>query len=726
MKRSLVLAALIALVASCAKSPQEQQQSLLDEGTKQIEKYQFAEADETFSRLTADFPASPAGRYGSGLALESQFLFYDALQVYMAVIEVAPSYAPAHAAAARVYLRLGKAEHAVRKYAAAAALPGCDPLVRGRRVAALIRIRDFDAAEEALRGAVASGLGEGPVDILTARLQVHRQQRDSAAATFEQALAAGVETPEFYVLAAEYCEDRGLVDSAMMFSAKSLEAGKPGFERRQDHFFRCLEHRYLYDARRLMQPVAAQDHTGSVISVMRMHYYWSEGDSHAAEKATARFWQLHDGRISPIIYDMKTRWMISDMMTCIGDLDMARSNVGRSDYVQSFRDFMNDEIELVGQIIPDLPSSPVMMRGTQGFKKGEKEFWLADLFMLRRNRMMKEFNARVDSLLAEHGSDPSWLTGLADVCARRLSALYDDAEQYYRRALQHDPYYRPALEGWVDMYQRRQMFAQARDVMKNHAPLVDAYPDLLLRQAAILARTGDLEAAKEKFRANYMHDRGDLAWYVDFADALARKDDLQGAAEVITLAVQANTENPDAYVAAGRWQADRGEYDTALVLADKGLALELENAAAGAIRAWSLCGLGETERAGEEFEQLLKSARGNVDVNTYYSRCLASTATDFRKAENLARTAVFLDGGSLASLMNLCHVYLQSDKIDFMRGEASRASHSYADSPDAYYYIGLADFRNGKPAARENLEKAIDLGLWGEKLVQAEDMLAKL
>jgi hypothetical protein len=76
--------------------------------------------------------------------------------------------------------------------------------------------------------------------------------------------------------------------------------------------------------------------------------------------------------------------------------------------------------------------------------------------------------------------------------------------------------------------------------------------------------------------------------------------------------------------------------------------------------------------------------------------------------------------------MNLSYVYFQTGRYDLSRGEALKASQSRKDEPEPFFRVGMAMFMEEKEEARENLEKAIELGLKGEKLEIARQTLQKL
>ena len=76
--------------------------------------------------------------------------------------------------------------------------------------------------------------------------------------------------------------------------------------------------------------------------------------------------------------------------------------------------------------------------------------------------------------------------------------------------------------------------------------------------------------------------------------------------------------------------------------------------------------------------------------------------------------------------MNLCYVYDREGRYDLSRAEAFKACKVFPKEPEPFFRLGIAMYREGKPEARGQLEKAIELGLWGDWLESARETLAKL
>ena len=77
--------------------------------------------------------------------------------------------------------------------------------------------------------------------------------------------------------------------------------------------------------------------------------------------------------------------------------------------------------------------------------------------------------------------------------------------------------------------------------------------------------------------------------------------------------------------------------------------------------------------------------------------------------------------------MNLAFVYMQAGRYDLARGEARKASNSYSGEPEPFFRMGQAFWLEEKDdEARENLQKALDMGLSGDLRREAEELLEKI
>jgi tetratricopeptide (TPR) repeat protein len=202
------------------------------------------------------------------------------------------------------------------------------------------------------------------------------------------------------------------------------------------------------------------------------------------------------------------------------------------------------------------------------------------------------------------------------------------------------------------------------------------------------------------------------------------RQDLDGS--LIKLTVQLNSNNPDALLLAATRDNDYGSAQSAMESAEQGLAIEPTNVGLAVQKARAVHGQGDRQSAYARFEDLLKTERGDIAVNLYFSSILASDREQLPRAENLARAAHYWEQGSLRTVANLSFVYLQNGRYDMAAVESLPMTFTHPDWSETQYLCGAALYMQGKKEAREYLQKALDLGLPPQYRDKAKEFLAKL
>jgi hypothetical protein len=62
----------------------------------------------------------------------------------------------------------------------------------------------------------------------------------------------------------------------------------------------------------------------------------------------------------------------------------------------------------------------------------------------------------------------------------------------------------------------------------------------------------------------------------------------------------------------------------------------------------------------------------------------------------------------------------------FAYGEAKKGTNTYSSSQELWFMLGLASNKLNRPNTAEYLNKAIALGLHGEKLLMSQEILSNL
>jgi tetratricopeptide (TPR) repeat protein len=244
-------------------------------------------------------------------------------------------------------------------------------------------------------------------------------------------------------------------------------------------------------------------------------------------------------------------------------------------------------------------------------------------------------------------------------------------------------------------------------------------------KSEVLAENDRFDAAAEALSEGMALAGGDLKAVDRCLDVFRRRGEIQMVDPVIEQ-LRGNRSNPDALFLAATWECERQRYQEALDLADRCLSDEPDNIDYRALRARALHGLGRKSEAYELFEENRQRNHNNLLNNLYHSHLLAADQIDLARASNIAREANSDAIGDHDVWMNLSYVYFQAGRYDLSRGEALKASRTFPYRPEPFFRIGMAMYMEGKPEAKETLQKAIALGLVGEELEQAKETLAKL
>ncbi|UCC44429.1 MAG: tetratricopeptide repeat protein [Candidatus Zixiibacteriota bacterium] len=722
MKKLFVSCIVTVAIVGCSKTPEQIQKDLFDRGLEHIERSEFDRADSAFAKLQDEFPQLAEGRYGTGLVLEAKMLYYDALGEYLAVTETSPAFVPARLAAARMFERLEKLDRAVETYSQASTLPEIPASALAQFGFVLMELRRFDEAEAAISRAEQMGLDPATIELSRARLSSMKSAGEASPPIVADQKDG---TADYFAFLADYLEVKGLIDSAITVSTLSSAAPDAEFHHRQTDFLRCLRTNYLYRARRIMESVSGSDSANPQVLAMTMRYGWASGESFSANKACDLYRQLHDRRATAIFYEIKTRWMKSDLLAVQDAVEYGNLNFGELPYPRFFLDFVKGELELAAQIAEDIPGLGEEIRETSGFADGEREFHLADAFAFYRYSGADALDTIVQRLVADHGSDPVWLVGIGDVYGKNPQG-FDAAQEYYQMALEKDPGFAGALDAWLTLLEHRKQYSDALRLSREYSHIVSWNPGYSLRQSLLLVRAGETDPALAQFEQNIRMCRGNLSWYQTMAVVLDRKNLSDAADSIVALAVAMNGDNPDAYLVAARWALTRRDHGEAAQHCERGLQIEPDNPSLNAILARSTYLAGDLETATELFEDNLQKWPGSAETHMLYSRSLAESRSDSRRAENLARRAVFLSGSSEAALVNLAHVYYELGRYDLSRGEGRRAAGAYAESPEVFFILGMAYYKTDHEDAGRCLERSIELGLRGEKLETARETLANL
>lgn len=726
MKKCLLVGLVTVLAFGCSKSPQDKIFKLHQDGLQQIDKYDFDAALATFEKIGEIDPTTPLGYYGSGLVLERQLQYYDALHVYLSITNSAPSFAPAFAGAWRMFTHLEQFDDAAQAAVEYSRLLPDDAAARLIVAKALMNITQCARARQELNMAVELGADPAVGNLAIARAYRLEHKADSAKAALEIALSTSGKSPEYYAEAAAYFEAAGLIDSALSMGRASVESAGNDFELMMKHFYRALRHNYFFDARQVIYKLKANGAPELVIAGMEMFYHLAKKNETDARHACDDFARISSLSMSALVYDMVVRAKTQDLLTASQNIGAIVHTMRTGNYDREFQDVMKYLLAVMyADYFADLACLP-KLDAVAGAFSNRKEVKLRTAYILHVTGQFEKFEELMALLSTYHSTQPDWLTGMADIYADLSIRRYEEAEQYYRLALKHDKWYRQAFENEVNMYRRLNQPVKALELFNTYPHFEQQYPEISLLRAMCLVENGAVQEGGDLFEHSFAHVRGDLTIFTEITSLLDKKDKPEEVAKLYRLLPQINADNADALVLAADFVSEQGSFESALSFAEQALSIESDYVAASVQKAWALYGLGKRSEAFEIFERNLVEAHFNVDNNYYFSRILATEQIDLDRAANLARRAVFDSSHDLKVWMNLCYVYFQIGRYDLSRGEALKASRSHKDEPEPFFRMGMAMYMEGKEEAEENLQKAIELGLKGEDLELARQTLEKL
>jgi tetratricopeptide (TPR) repeat protein len=724
MRKCLLLTLVIILVYGCGKSPEEKIFEFFQEGLDQVERYELDAALATFKKIGEIDPATPMGYFGTGLVYEREMLYYDALHVYMAITNSKPSFAPAYEGLWRILTYLELWDDASQAAAEYARLLPSDPKARLTLAEALININQYGRARKELNEAAKMGADQSVVSLIIARTYALERKFDSATTVFEAATAKSKKSSEFFSAAAAYYETIGLVDSAVEMGRLAFETAHNDFHLGLEHFYRSLKYNCFFEARQVIRRLKENGATGRTTKGMEIFYFLAEGHQTKAEQATDSFTVLYPQTVSGYVYDMIIWSLKNEILTGIQNIDAIIHMMQTGKYDQEYQDFMKYWLAVTYARYLNDPATLRFLDRVPGMYANRKEVRLRTAVVLLQTGQDAKFEETMALLSQYHGSQPDWLTGMADVY--RLFRKYEDADKYYRQALQYDTWYRPAFVNMIDMYRQLKQPKKALTLFATYAHFEQQYPEISLLKSICLVESDSIQEGISLFEQHVGQVRGNLTRFTEMTTLLDKKNRQQEVAQLYRQQLQINRDNPDALVLAAEYECDHKRFDTTLSLAEEALTIEPESVSATVQKARALYGLGKRTEAFDIFETNLKVDEYNIDNNYYFSRILATEKTDLSKAVNLASRAVFDASQDLKTLMNLCYVYYQSGRYDLSRGEATKAIQKYAEEPEPYFRVGMAMHMEGKEEAKANLQKAIDLGLKGELLETARQTLGKL
>lgn len=726
MKTLSILFSLVLLTLGCSQTPEERLQSMYEEGLGQVGRQEFSLADSTFTKIGIEFGNTYVGQFGLGLSLERRLLYFDAIRSYVEVIKNAPAFSPLSQALGRAFGRVGDFEEAAKAYSNYTAVEPDNQMAHFESARAYFANSQLELAQSAIDRAIANNLDERLSNLFTARLHFATNQSDKAAKLLAEGMDGLRSDPLAYREIADYYEHRGMADSSIHYSRQSAKLAESDIDLELDHFYRTLRLNYFFAARHSLKRFLARENSGTMVSALEVAYYRATDDGSRASKTSMVYRQLYPEALTPIVLDIHTRWMIKDAWSIMEDRGKIMQEMKKREYDPSFQSFMQGRMTLEFSEYTEMDIDLAALRKSAGWILKQREHMLEELFMMSMSGAPDSVDASVEGLLVSHGLQSEWLSGIGDIYADWRTRDYDRAVELYSEALTIRPLYIPAYEHWVAMEMQMENWDAALKVMATYPKFVRLVPTSAMQKVITLLELGKWSQAVSLAKETLPALAGDIDRFSEIEKMLHFGKRFDDAETVMVLLRDLSDDNPDGLARVASFYADRDDEGTTLTLVDAGLTLEPENTELLVQKARGQIKSGQREQGLALLEELYAKEPGNSEVLIYLSRSMSSEKKLLRKAVNLARSAIFFDQLSIKARLNLSYVYWQMERYDLAKGEARNAISLDKTNPNAYYWFGRALFKLGDDEALGNLSKAVEFGLSGVSLKDAQGMLSRL
>jgi tetratricopeptide (TPR) repeat protein len=721
-----IFSLVLTLAASCAKGPGGESGGPYSDAMKAVEESRFDAADSLLAELAKSDSAGYYTTYGQGVSYEHQLLFCDALQSYLLTVSRFPDSGAALAGLSRMFAVLDDPDEAVVAAHRWSEAEKGNNEARFRLIRSQIEASAYPLAEQSLEDARKVGLDKNVGDLLQARLQVISHQDGAAAKSATQAQTEGSESPDFLLALADYYDERGQVDSAVLAGTKSYEMTHDVFYGYLN-FRRCLKHRYFTAARAFINDIA-KDGRGKVPSTAALLEYKVAADDRAQlSRVIDVLTRLRPERYTPLFLGTAAR-------ECIGDMNMAhqcaieiQALYSQDGVYPPFRGFLrwygfNQAYNRWPYPPPDVMG---FLDSLKGWREALPRFQAMAAGALLQDTLIATFHKRGDSLIAANAENLNWLTTLGFTFSEAAIGR-QLGNKAFGVVLARDPQALAARCGLIDNALVEFKYDEALTIMAADPTFIDRCPDYGLQKALCEVMLGKTAEAVASFERSYPSVRGEISRVEPIALALVRQGKTSEALQVVTRCLELCPKDADACLLASDVQYKLGSYQLSLDQAEKGLQLEPEHACLKSYKARALYALGQKEEGKKLLSDLLAKSPSDPDASMVLSRIMADENADPERAQNLARQAQAFGRISSRPTINLAYVYTKIGRYDLAMGAAQEATVIYPNDPEAYYYLGMSLFNAKRPGAKENLQKGISFGLMGEQLKTARETLNKI
>ena len=722
MKRILTCCLLVITLLSCSKQSDQTPQGRFDRGLKEADRNELVKAESTFVQLIATDTASPLGELGLAQTFEKKLWWLDALSNYSKVLTKQPDNAQATAGAVRCYYAVGSYDDAARAALKWDSLDDRAYQPYYWQALAFIKTMSLGNAANALKKAEERGLDKQATRVLEARMDWLRSSFDDAMNTASQAVASGSNAPEFFVALADYYLERGIPDSAVMAARKGYETN-PNSSSAWRYLEICGLSHDFWSARQLLKDWDARDKEKSVSTILHYQYAMMASEKSQILTLTDRLQETSPLALTTLVSSGLGQRLLYNERMSADYLDQALLVASAP---QEFADYLGAFFGYSYARSYNRDGAAQQLRAVKGWRRSTTEYQATLFSQMTISGGDLMADSLMDSLLPIYGTDPAWLSAIGDAYAEAVGVPFFMGKRFYQKALEIGPRFRPAYVGMIKMAAATGAYQEALDAFDRYDQIGPVSPELAYLKAQSLARVGRAADGVALFKQTFAQFPADIIAARNFylaLDGIRARDQVRDFAQFIATSAK---DNPDVHELAARALLDWNFGPEGLQAAQSGLKLEPDNLRLEAQVARGLYATGQKNESMKAFEEILTKDRSQGEAIQYYSLAIADTGGDTARADLMAQRALVMVPPDLFPAKNLARVRLIMRHYRDSREACLRAAIIAPNDPEVWYMMGICLLNEKLPNAKENLQKAITLGLAGDDLVQAQEALRRL
>ncbi len=330
--------------------------------------------------------------------------------------------------------------------------------------------------------------------------------------------------------------------------------------------------------------------------------------------------------------------------------------------------------------------------------------------------------AMITKALSQYIDDKAWMAGAA--LYFKQQADYDRAWELYDTLLQA---YMPQREWYLTMVD---MVHQAKDpdkadslyqvlpwMLKNDYTVLEYYHD-------ISADAGRLDDARKYSQQLFEQAPMFLPYAAQWATYLADDGKIEEARKIYTDLIKNYPDDIRAYYQLGRFELDHGHSSTVRDLSEKIIEIDSTSAIGFELQGLALLEEGKDDSAVAAFQGAIEHKSTSPWPYYYVTMNLIKETPAPLRAEGLAMAAHRYFAGQRPGFMLLGKTFLAREKYRLAMQNFYRGTLLFPEDAEYRFYYGKALHLLGDDAkAREELQKALDLGLGTPHRAEAEKLI---